>query len=61
MGAFSMHGRDKEGMKNFGRKHNLKRSVGKARHRWKDNIKMYSKDTGCEGVDSIQLAQDRVH
>jgi len=28
--------------------------------RWDGNIKMYLKEVGCEGVDWILLAQDRV-
>jgi hypothetical protein len=27
-------------------------------HRWEDNIKMDLKNTWCEGVDCIHLAQD---
>jgi hypothetical protein len=26
---------------------------------WEDNIKMYLKETVCEGVDWIHMAQDR--
>lgn len=26
------------------------------KQRWKDNIKMYIKEIGCEGMDWIQLA-----
>jgi len=36
-----------------------KRQLGKRRHRWDDNIKMDLKDTVSEGVDWIDLAQDR--
>jgi hypothetical protein len=32
-----------------------KRSLGKHRHRWKDNIKMDRRDTGWAGVDWIDL------
>jgi hypothetical protein len=28
-------------------------------HRWEDNIKMYFKETECEGMDWMHLAQDR--
>jgi len=33
-----------------------KRSLGRLRHRWEDNIKM---EVGCGGMDWIELAQDR--
>ena len=36
-----------------------KRSLGRPRHRWEDNIKMDLQEVGCEGMDWIELAQDR--
>ena len=36
-----------------------KRSLGKPRHRWENNIKMDLQDVGCGGMDWIELAQDR--
>jgi hypothetical protein len=39
-------------------KHEGKRPLGKSRHRWKDNISMYLRETGWEGVD-LHLAQNR--
>ena len=36
-----------------------KRLPGRPRHRWKDNIKMDFQEVGCEGMDWIDLAQDR--
>jgi len=36
-----------------------KRPLGRTRHRWEDNIKMYLTEIGWEGVDWIHLAQDR--
>jgi hypothetical protein len=36
------------------------RQCGKSRHTWEDNIKMYLKEIGWEGMDWICLAQDRV-
>jgi hypothetical protein len=35
-------------------------ALGISRHRWEDNIKMYLREIGLEGVDWIHLAQDRV-
>ena len=35
-----------------------KRTLGKPRRRWEDNIKMDLKEMGCGGVDWIELAQD---
>jgi hypothetical protein len=37
-----------------------KRPLGKARCGWEDNIKMYLREIGINGVNWIQLAQDRV-
>jgi hypothetical protein len=36
-----------------------KRSLGRPRRRWEDNIKMDLKEVGCWVVDWIGLAQDR--
>ena len=36
-----------------------KRSFGRPRGRWEDNIKMDLQDVGCGGMDWIELAQDR--
>jgi len=35
-----------------------KRPFGRHRRRWKDNIKVYLQDVGCEGIDWIDLAKD---
>jgi hypothetical protein len=37
-----------------------KRPLGRPRHRWEDNIKMDLRETGINGTNWIQLAQDRV-
>jgi hypothetical protein len=37
-----------------------KRSLGRLRRRWEDNIKMDLKGIGIDGANWIQLAQDRV-
>ena len=36
-----------------------KRPLGRLRLRWEDNIKMDLQEVGCEGMDWIDLAQDR--
>jgi hypothetical protein len=36
-----------------------KRPLGRPRRRWVDNIKMDLRETGCDGVDWIDMAQDR--
>jgi hypothetical protein len=36
-----------------------KRPLGRPRRRWVDNIKMDLRETGCDGMDWIDLAQDR--
>jgi len=36
-----------------------KRPLGRPRHRWEDNIKMDLQEVGYEGMDWIELAQDR--
>ena len=33
--------------------------LGRPRCRWEDNIKMDLQETGCQGMDWIELAQDR--
>jgi len=37
----------------------FKRPLGKHRHRWEDNIKMYLQEVGFGGMDRIDVAQDR--
>jgi hypothetical protein len=36
-----------------------KRSLGRPRRGWEDNIKMHLQEVGCGGIDWIELAQDR--
>jgi hypothetical protein len=36
-----------------------RRPLGRPRHRWEDNIKMGLQEVGWEGVDWIDMAQDR--
>jgi hypothetical protein len=37
-----------------------KRPLGRPRYRWVDNIKMDLREIGIDGVNCIQLAQERV-
>jgi hypothetical protein len=37
-----------------------KRPLGRPRRRWEDNIKLDLRETGIDGVNWIQLDQDRV-
>jgi hypothetical protein len=36
-----------------------KRSLGRPRRRWEDNIKIDLQEVGCGGIDWNDLAQDR--
>jgi hypothetical protein len=36
-----------------------KKSLGRPRRRWEDNIKMDLQEVGCGGMDRIELAQGR--
>ena len=36
-----------------------KRLLVRTRHRWEGNIKMDLQELGCEGMDWIELTQDR--
>ena len=36
-----------------------KRTLGRPRHRWDDNIKMDLQEVGCGGMDWIDVAQNR--
>jgi hypothetical protein len=36
-----------------------KRSLGRPRCRWEDNIKANLQEVGCGGMDWIEIAQDR--
>jgi hypothetical protein len=37
-----------------------KRTLGRSRHRWNDNIKLNLREIGIDGANWIQLAQDSV-
>jgi hypothetical protein len=36
-----------------------KKPPGRPRYRWKDNMKMDLQEVGCEGIDWIDVVQDR--
>jgi hypothetical protein len=36
-----------------------KKPLGRPRHRWEDNIKMYLEEVGWKGMEWIDVAQDR--
>ena len=40
-------------------KSEIKRSLGRTRRRWEDNIKVNLQKVGCGGMDWTELAQDR--
>jgi hypothetical protein len=39
----------------------MKKSLGRLRHRWENIIEIDCTETVCEDVDWINLIQDRVH
>jgi hypothetical protein len=41
-------------------RHEGKRPLGRPSRRWDDNIKLDLRETGIDGANWIQLAQDRV-
>jgi hypothetical protein len=47
------------GGENLVRKSEGKNSLLRSRRKWKDNIKMYLKNGGCEGVNWFQTGQDK--
>jgi hypothetical protein len=42
----------------FVRNLEVKRPLGRTRHKWVDNIKMYFREIEWDGMDWIDLAQD---
>jgi hypothetical protein len=42
------------------RRPETRRPLGRHRRRWEDNINLYLKDTGVDGVNWIQLPQNMV-
>jgi hypothetical protein len=54
-----MYGRNKNVCKTFVRTPVGKRSLGRIRHRWHDDTKMYHKAIWWDNVDCINLAYNR--
>jgi hypothetical protein len=59
-GYEALTGELKNSLKNFGRKPEAKRALGRRRRRWEDNIKMDLKERRCENVNWIHVARDTV-
>jgi hypothetical protein len=54
-----MHGKMRNAFSTLVGQPERKRTLGRPRPRWKDNIKMDLWETGLEGVDWICLVQDK--
>jgi hypothetical protein len=57
--ACSTNGGEEESYRILVGKPEANRPTGKSRHRWVDNIKIYLRETGWDGMDWIDVAQDR--
>jgi hypothetical protein len=57
-GACNVHGEMRSSYNILVGKPEGKRPLGRPRRRWLDNIKMYLRKIGLEGVDWIHLAHD---
>jgi hypothetical protein len=57
-GACSAYGEGRDVFKVWVGKPEGKRSLGRPRLRWEDNIKMDIQEVRCRGMDWIDLAQD---
>jgi hypothetical protein len=58
-GACSAYGGEEGVYRVLVRKPEEKRTLGRPRSRWEDNIKMDLQKVGCGGMDWIELSQDR--
>ena len=58
-GACSAYGGEERRIQGFGGETKGMRRLGKPRRGWEDNIKVDLQEVGCEGMDWIELAQDR--
>jgi hypothetical protein len=57
--ASSTNGEEGNAYRILVRKPDGKRPLGRPRRRWVDNIKMDLRETELDGIDGIDLAQDR--
>jgi len=58
-GACGTYGGEKSAYRILVGKPEEKRTHGRPRRRWEDNIKIELQEVGCEGMDWIDVAQDR--
>ena len=58
-GSYSTYGENRGPYRVLVEKHEGKRPLGRPRHRWEYVIKMELQEVGCEGMDWLDLAQDR--
>ena len=58
-GACSTYGGEEKCIQGYGGETWEKRTLGRPRRRWEDNITMGIQEVGCGGMDWIDLAQDR--
>jgi hypothetical protein len=59
MRACRTHGTEENCIQDFGRKPERKRSLGRPKRRWDDDIRMNLREIGWEALDWMHLAQDR--
>jgi hypothetical protein len=59
VGAYTPKGDSRDAHRDLVKKPEGKRPVGRPKLRWEDNIKMDFQEVGCEGMDWIDLLQDR--
>jgi hypothetical protein len=60
-GACSTHGKEKNAYNILVGKLEGKRSLGRSRRRWEDNIRIDLREIGWEGIAWMHLAQDNEH
>jgi len=58
-GAWRTYGGEERGIAKFYREIEGKRPLGRPRHRWEDNIKIYLQAWGGGSMDGIDLAQEK--
>jgi hypothetical protein len=58
-GACSTHGEKRNAYRILAGKPERKRPLGRPRRRWEDNIRMDLREIGWDGMDWIDLPQDR--